>query len=133
MENNVHLYPEIEEVVIDTSLECYLRPVLICDYVRNSISYKIPLFALAGVFIDFSLKIQYSENGLFGFDYNGGLLKFLRDVKIFEDYNTIPDIFNVLREDFNENDCEYLDKSYSFSKYYIKLEDKLKKYYDYRM
>ena len=127
MEATIKLYPEIEEVLTDPLLECYFRPLLTCNCERNVKNYKIHLLCFDGVFPDENRVVKYSEGGLFGFQYNNGVYKFLGDIKTLEHYDKIPVLYECLKADVIQHKDEYVDNKVPFSKYYNRLKGLIKK------
>ncbi|MEW4371661.1 hypothetical protein [Paenibacillus kandeliae] len=101
----VTVFPEPADVLEDPSLSCYFLPMLSFthEHLEDQRSYRIHLLGTDGLqCLDAAL---YSENHIWGFEYNDGKYRFLGNISVFGGVN-IPEVYAWLVEDFDRN-CEY--------------------------
>ncbi len=125
IENNITLYPKIEKVFKDKRLGFYFRPLLTVEINVENKPYSIHLVATDGLFCE--EKFKYSEQNFFGFKYDNGLYEFLGELKVFNDYEKVPDFYSFLDKDFIENRDTYIDNKVKCVDYIKKLKPHLKK------
>ena len=97
---NVTLFPEVIDVFANHELGCYFKPLLTYPVTVNSKEYFIHLLGTDGLFPE--APFQYSENGLWGFDYNNGKYLFKGELRIFGASN-VQDVYSLLKNDFEDN------------------------------
>jgi hypothetical protein len=123
--SQIELYPQIENILADTSLKYYFRPLLTNTQVIDGKEYKFHLLGTDGLFCE--KKFKNSEGYFFGFDYNNGKYKFLGKLECFEEYEKIPALYDFLQQDFRNKKDEYLNSKLKFNDYFKQIEKELKK------
>lgn len=124
-ENTVLLYPRLENVFKDPSLGVYFRPLLTATISIAGQSYQIHLLGTDGLFCED--KFKYAEQNFFGFKYNNGLYEFLGNLRVFEEYDKVPELYEFLQQDFLLNRDQYLANKTTDAEYLKSIELQLKK------
>lgn len=125
MTENIHLYPDIENVFIDKSLGIFFKPILTAKTLVNGEDYHIHIVSTDGLFCKNEYK--YSENNFFGFKYINGKYEFLGDLAVFDDYEKIYELHNALEEDFTQNKDTYLKEKRTVDDYLENILQQLEK------
>ncbi|MDR2868816.1 MAG: hypothetical protein LBV04_00005 [Deferribacteraceae bacterium] len=112
------MFPQVEDVFVDPSLEPYFKPLL--SYPHHD--YTIHLLSTDGLYAERGAK--YSESGLWGFRYEAGKYNFLGDLSIF-DGNNYADIYYIIKDDFEAKKEQYLSERVTHKAHWEAIEDEL--------
>ncbi|WP_129746430.1 hypothetical protein [Flavobacterium anhuiense] len=115
MNENIQLYPNIENVFVDKSLGIFFKPLLTIKTLINDEDYSIHIISTDGLFCKNQYK--YSENNFFGFKYINGKYEFLGELDVFDDYEKIHKLHNALEKDFTQNRDTYLKEKRTVDDY----------------
>jgi len=121
----IELYPKIENVLADTSLKCYFRPLLTYKHTVDRKEYQIHLLGTDGLFCE--EKFKNAESNFFGFDYNGGKYIFSGNIECFAECDKIPIVYDFLCQDFQNKKENYLSNKVTTEIYLKGIRAKLKK------
>lgn len=122
-ENTIILYPKADQVFSNPELAIYFKPLLTSHTSVSGKKYQIHLLGTDGLFCE--TKFKYSENNFFGFKYNNGTYDFLGDIRVFNEYDKVPELYTFLKKDFLKNSDLYLNNKISVSKYLSDIEFEL--------
>ncbi|MDS0525120.1 hypothetical protein NNC19_05455 [Clostridium sp. SHJSY1] len=124
---DIQLYPKATDVLENEELECFFRPILTIKRDIKGKEFLIHILLSLGISED---KLcdghKFSENGFFGFEYNGGKYKYVGSEEVFYNQERTKALNLYLQADFIEQKEIYLSKKIGMEVYVEKMMKRIK-------